>query len=62
MSTFPPFPKKYKNRSYPVGSGEFWWKVWKEEYHDQGGKLGYASWIDSNKELAKKNRKQKVRK
>jgi hypothetical protein len=57
MSKLPPLPRKYKNRSYPIGPGVFWWRIWKEEYHDNGGEMGYASWIDANRDLARKRRK-----
>jgi len=54
MSTFPPYPRKNKHGNYPTGPGLFWWKVWDEDYHKKGGILGYASWLEANKILAKK--------
>jgi hypothetical protein len=43
---FPPYPRIRKDRGLPVGCGSFWYKVWKEEYHDLGGVLGYRSWLE----------------
>jgi hypothetical protein len=59
MSTIPPYPRKNKHGCYATGPGIFWWNVWKTEYSDIGGILGYASWIEANKQLNKKRRNKK---
>lgn len=53
----PPFPRKNRGGSYTTGCGVFWYKVWKEEYHDLGGVLGYASWLEELKRIDRENRK-----
>jgi hypothetical protein len=55
----PPYPRRSHNGkgSYAVGPGVYWWKVWKKEYHDEGGVLGYADWVDAMKELGRKRRR-----
>jgi len=57
MEEYPPLPRKRKGHSYPVGPGIFWWKEWKVNYHDEGGILGYANWIDAMRDLQRTRRK-----
>ena len=57
----PPYPKIRKDRGLTVGPGVYWWKVWKE-YHDDGGILGYRSWIEALRELDKQAKKEERRK
>jgi len=57
----PPYPRIRKDRGLTVGPGVFWWREWKE-YHDAGGILGYASWIEALRELEKQEIKGKGRK
>jgi len=59
MVDLPPYPRKNRYGSYAVGPGIYWWKVWKEEYHDEGGVLGYATWLDMNKMIDREKRKEK---
>ena len=53
----PPFPRIVKGRSLAVGRGSYWYGIWLDEYHNEGGSMGYKSWVEANIELARKRRR-----
>lgn len=56
MSTIPRLSRK--DRPLAIGNGSFWYRVlWKEDYPDAVGTLGYAAWIEANRMLTKKRSK-----